>query len=616
MADRMLMLNIRRWTPGIGCLLAATLGLVGCAPKTNVSATGNVPAAYSHVYMSVQEIWFNTSATAGPDDTTWAKYPLTTPTTVDLATSVEGTLNSITTGLAVPVGTYAQIRLIPVDASATLLSSASALGATYNSEVDYTDSAGTLHQLPLELLNPDKGIGVATTVQVKGDTTNVFSSTSSTSTSTSTDTSTSNTNTTPTIDPVTGLPTTDTSTQTTPTTTNTSTGTTPAATFKLAINVDGAKDLVPFTYNALPGTANAVSGMLLNPHTVAYDQSEVGAISGTLDVTNLTGVSSTSTSSYLNIQVTAESLSADGTRHIAVNSAPVTTGGTFTVYPLSTSSSSPTSYDLVIHGPGIATVVVKDVTVNVGDPSSTTPVNIGTITPRAATSFTVNLNASTPLPAGALVGFYQTLPGSGEVPYLIDAQPIDPFSRTFNADQAESTASLDYGTFASGANVTLTSADPTEGASTYRLAGTAPLFTDGVLTTTVKAPSASTTTATIVAVPTLTAASGAALNSTTFTIGKSSNTKYNMGNLIISHDGAIVATARIDSLLTQSATGNVTISGIPGGSSSGQFADGLYYVSVRAWNSASPATTLNREIYPTPLDLRTGNLSTYSLTVN
>jgi hypothetical protein len=89
-----------------------------------------------------------------------------------------------------------------------------------------------------------------------------------------------------------------------------------------------------------------------------------------------------------------------------------------------------------------------------------------------------------------------------------------------------------------------------------------------------------------------------------------------MGTLIISHDGAIVATARIDSLLTQSATGNVTISGIPGGSSSGQFDAGLYYVSVRAWNTSNPVNTLNREIYPNPLDLRTGNLSTYSLTVN
>ncbi len=82
------MLNIRRWNPWIGCLLAVSAGLVGCAPKTDVSATGNVPAQYSHVYMSVQELWFNTSATAGPDDTTWTKLPLTTPATVDLATSV------------------------------------------------------------------------------------------------------------------------------------------------------------------------------------------------------------------------------------------------------------------------------------------------------------------------------------------------------------------------------------------------------------------------------------------------------------------------------------------------------------------------------------------------
>ena len=599
------MLNIRHWNPWIGCLVAVSAGLVGCAPKTNVSATGNVPAQYSHVFMSVQEIWFNASATAGPDDTTWTKFTLTTPATVDLATSVEGTLNSITTNLNVPVGTYAQVRLIPVDSSATLLSSASALGALYNSEVDYTDSAGTLHQLPLELQNPDKGIGVATTAQVKGDTTNVFSSSSSTSTPTTTTTT----------DPTTGLPV----TTTTPTTTTT-TGTTPAAPFLLAINVDGAKDLVPFEYGSTTpngtSTTTNVSAMLLNPHIVAYDQSTVGAIAGTLDVASLTGVASTSTSSYLNIQVTAESLSADGSRHVAVNSAPVASGGTFTLYPLPTSSSSPTSYDLVIHGPGIATVIIKSIPVSVGDPTTTTPVNIGTITPVAATSFLVNLNPATPLPAGALVGFYQTLPGSGEVPYLIDAQPIDPFSRTFDINQAESIASINYGTFVSGSNVTPTSADPTEGASTYRMAGTAPLFTDGVLTTLITAPSASSTTVTTVAVPTLTATSGAALGSATVTISKTSATKYNKGQLIISHDGAIVATATLDTLLTQSATSSLTISGLPSTGSAGQFADGLYYVSVRVWNTSDPTTTLNREIYPTPLDLRTVALTTYSLNID
>jgi hypothetical protein len=593
------MLKIRLRIPWIGCLLALSAGLVGCAPKTDVSATGNVPAQYSHVYMSVKEIWFNTSATAGPDDTTWSKFPLTTPVTFDLAASLEGTLNSIKTGLNVPVGTYTQVRLMPVDASATLLSSASSLGAKYNSEVDYTDSSGTAQQVLLELQNPDKGIGVATSVQVKGATTNVFSSTQST----------------------TSTPSTSTPSTTTPTTT-TSTGTTPAPTFQLAINVDGAKDLVPFTYSNL-------NGVLLNPHVTAYDQAASGAIQGTLDVTSLTGVSSTSTSSYLNIQVTAESLSADGTRHIAVNSAPIASGGTFTLYPLSTSSSSPTSYDLVIHGPGIATIVVKGVTVNVGTPASTTPVNIGTITPRAATSsFAVTLNTTTPLPAGALVGFYQTLPGGSEVPYLIDEQPIDPFSRTFadaqavltanqavpTASQPISAASIDYGTFTSGSPLTLTSADPTEGTSTYRVAGTAPLFTDGALTATVSP------TATTVALVPLTAASGAALDSTTVTISKTTAGKYNKGELIFSHDGAIVATASLDAiLLAQTATGTLTISGLPGGinaSTTGQFAAGLYYVSVRTWNTSSPATTLNREIYPTPLDLRTVTLAPYSLAIN
>src|SRR6266850_2320357 len=113
------------------------------------------------------------------------------------------------------------------------------------------------------------------------------------------------------------------------------------------------------------------------------------------------------------------------------------------------------------------------------------------VTPRAATtSFAVNLTTTTPLPAGALVGFYQTLPGSGEVPYLIEQQPIDPFSRAFASDQSIPAATIDYGTYSSG-SVSLSTADPAEGASTYRVAATAPLFADGVLTTTVTAPSAS-----------------------------------------------------------------------------------------------------------------------------
>jgi hypothetical protein len=567
-----------------GLLVGVSAALVGCAPKTNVSTTGNVPAQYQHVYMSVQEVWFNTSATAGPDDTTWAKFPLSTPVTVDLAASVDGTLQSITTGLGLPIGTYTQVRLIPVDATTTLLTSAQTLGATYNSEVDYLDSAGAAHKVPLELQNPDKGIGVATSVQVKGQTTNVLSSSSSSSSTSST---------------------------TTPTTTSTP--------FSLAINIDGAKDLVPFTYGSSGSAYGIVTGVLLNPHVSAYDSSAVGSVTGTLNIAGLTGLAVAGNSTFVNIQVTAESLSADGTRHVAVNSAPVHTDGTFTVYPLATTSSSPTSYDLVIHGPGIQTIIVKAVAVNVPASSSTTPtpVSIGTLTPTAASSFAVNLTntAALPagtlaLPAGALVGFYQTVPANGEVPYLIEQAPIDPFSRTFASDKAVSSGAIQYGTFSSG-SVTLTSNNPAEGASTYRVAATAPLFADGVLTTTVAAATKNLT------VPTLSVASGATSNTPTLTISQTTPGTYNQGELIISHDGAIVATAILDSILATGATRSLTISGLPGGGgTSGTFAPALYYVSVRVWNSGNPAQPLKREIYPAALDLRNGSFTGYSLAIN
>jgi hypothetical protein len=559
----------------VGLLVAVSAALAGCAPKTSVSATGNVPAQYQHVYMSVQEVWFNTSATAGPDDTTWARFPLTTPVTLDLAASVDGTLQSITTGLGLPIGTYSQVRLIPVDATATLLASAQSLGATYNSEVDYVDSAGTAQKVQLELQNPDKGIGVATSVQVKGQKTNVLSSPSSSTSST-----------------------------TTPTTT-----TTP---FLLAINIDGAKDLVPFTYGSSGSAYGIVTGMLLNPHISAYDSSAVGSVTGTLNIAGLTGLAVAGNTTLVNIQVTAESLSADGTRHVAVNSAPVHSDGTFTVYPLATTSSSPTSYDLVIHGPGIETIIVKAVAVNVPASSSTTPtpVSIGTLTPTAATSFAVNLTNTSPLPAGALVGFYQTVPANGEVPYLIEEEPIDPFSRIFYSDKAVSSGAIQYGTFSSG-SVTLTSNNPAEGASTYRVAATAPLFADGVLTTTVAAATKN------LPVPTLSVASGATSNTPTLTISQTTPGTYNQGTLIISHDGAIVATAVLDSILTTGATRSLAIPGIPGGGgTSGTFAPALYYVSVRVWNSGNPAQPLKREIYPAALDLRNGSLTAYSLAIN
>lgn len=646
------MFDIRRLLPWAGFLGLACVALAGCAPKTGVSVTGDAPAQYTHVIVTAQEIRFNTSATAAPDDTDWINFPLSAPVSVDILSATDGVLSQIASNLAIPSGSYAQVRLIPVDSSAALTSSAKALSATYNAEVDYTDSAGS-HQARLELQNPSEGIGIPTNLRIANSisgslgathtnatsanglfstpmtTTNggLFSSPPPATTNTTTTTttpqglvSTAPVTTTPTdiqgtaattvpgttstqvVNPLTGAVTT--TTPLTPTGTPIGAATTTVKPVSLAINLDGTRDLVPFTFAK-------VTGVLLNPHMTSFGSSTVGAVQGTLS-----GVAASSGSTNVDIQVTAEALSADGTRHVAVNSAPVKADGTFIIYPLSVPSSSAATYDLVIHGPGITTIIVTGVSVTAGDPSTSTPVSIGALQPRAASSYTVNLRAGSDLPAGSLIGFYQTLPGSNQVPYLIEERPIDPFNKVFATDQAISAGGIDTGSVAAGTGAAVSAVVPTEGSGTYRVSASAPFFNDGSLTTTVSAPPANTRGPKLVSLPGLTIASGGTSRSISVAVQEASAGKYNQGELIVSHDGAIVATAPLDATLAQGGKGTVVIPGVPGGSSAGSLDAGIYFLSVRAWNSADPAGTLQRQSFPTAVDLRNGNAAGISISID
>ncbi len=557
--------RIRCISPAAALVVALCAASGGCSSRTDVSLSGNAPGQFSHVWLTAQEVRFNTSATAGPDDTGWAKFPLASPVTLDLVSESSGALGQIATALRVTPGSYSQVRLIPLDPTAALAASAQSAGALYNAEADYVDSAGTAHQVAVELLNPDKGIGIQTSLTVPLGSLNTSTSTTGSSSSTTT------------------------------------------KTLSIAISVDGARDLAMFTY----GTQ---TGVLLSAHAAAHDLSQVGAIQGNVTTSGLTGI--TGAPNRTNIQVTAESLSTDGTRHVIVNSAPVGTDGSFVLYPLATSSSTPATYDLVIHGPAIATIVIKSVQVSVG--AATSAVSIGTLTPRAASAFTANVApaAAAPLPASALVGFYQTLAASGEVPYVIEARPVDPFNRTFVNAQSLSEATIDSGTYAaSGQTITLTSATPAEGAGTYRVSASAPLFADGALTTTVSAPASSTTSAVLITVPTLTVAPGVSLASLSAAVSQPTPGKYDRGELIVTHDGAVVGTVALDAALTQTSGGSVLINGLP--AATGNATDSaLYYLTVRAWNSSDPAGTSHRQWYSTPIDLRNGNAASIQLTID
>jgi hypothetical protein len=620
--------------------LGAALG--GCGTRSDVSLTGNTPAQYSHVWVTVQSVWFNSSGTAGPDDGGWDKHDLSTPATVDLVAENGGNLGSIVTALRVRAGTYSQVRLIPVDATAPLTTSAQNAGAIYNFEADYVDSTGTTVQQPLELMNPDKGIGIPTSLKVPIG--NVTAGLNGTGTGTTTGGlpfgSTSGT----TGNPF-GTTTTGTTSPLTSTTVGSNTSSAPNNSFAAAL--DGTVNLVPFTF------ATKSNGILWSAHaTAAYDLSTASGISGQVSLTNIT----TSTSGLPNIRVSAETLSADGSRWVVVSSTAVLSDGSFLLYPLATTSSSiPLYYDVVIHGPDIATIIVRGVQVPRPSSSSlstttnatttvTTPTNsytvpstttrttssssaatngnvnavsIGTLTPRAAaptgqsTSYIANISTApgAPLPAGAVVNFYQTLGGKGEVPYVIESSPIDPFNQVLFSPQALSLGTVDSGTWSTNGTVTIVSAAPKETAGSYLVAASSPGFNDGTLGTTVSPPQSGTA---MVVVPALSLESGASAGSLSAAVVASTPGKYDQGQLLLSHNGALIAAAALDAVLTQGTGGIVTVPGLPSGTP-----DAVYYATVLAWKStAPPGTGVQRQWYPQVIDLRSSTSGTIALTVN
>jgi hypothetical protein len=403
---------------------------------------------------------------------------------------------------------------------------------------------------------------------------------------------------------------------------------------------DGARDLAPFTFSGQPG-------FVLNPHFNGNDLSQAGTIQGTLDLTAIT--QSTTTSGSLGIVVTAETLSADGTHHIIVASTPTDSSGNFVLYPLyteasssstvTTSTNTPTSYDIVIHGPTIGTVIVKSIPVGLGNPQSGSSVTLPSIPVTTASSYSVNA-ASTVSPPGAWIGFYQTVPLAGEVPYVIEAAPIDPLTGMFDTAQSLSGASISFGTFSAinatgtststdttststatdsttgtttttpvSGTVTLTTVAPAEGAATYRVAASAAIYGDGPLTATVTAPASGTATATFTLSP-LPMPSGLTAASVAGTVNVATAGKYDKGELILTQGGSLVAVTPLDSYLGTAQSSATLFSNVPGGTGSSP-----YYAEAWVWNSANPSSTLSRQPYSSSINLTGGSASGVAISI-
>ncbi len=575
--------------------LGGCLALTACETRISINATANASVQYSHVYVTIEQVWVTANATAGPDDSAWIRSTLDRPQTIDLVGLTSGTLEEFASQLPVPAGTYNQLRLILSDTSASLTSSAQSAGAQFNNEVDYFDSSGTSQRAPLEVPNVTGGVAVPITLDVRTSTDAILAAIGSANSSSSSALTSSSSSS---------------STSTTSSGTSTATGTTGLGTVTgtAAIVFDASRDIARFTYSDQPGFA-------LNARLTGQDLANVGTIRSQLSLGALTLDSNTSRP---DVQITAEMPSSDGTRNIPVLSAPLRSDGTFVLYPFPMDRDAPTTYDLVIHGPQIQTFIIKSVPVQSGTPSSAATVNFGNaVLVLAADTYLVNIATTSAAPRGARVGFYQSLNASGELPYLIEERTVDPITGLFALDQTLPADNIAVGTFSSGATLTLTSATPVEGTGAYKLAASGALFGDSAFGDTLTPPTTGTTTTTLFDAPALDLPTGALSGTISVTVNISTPDRYDKGVLVITHDGAIVTTALLDSLLVPAqASGTVTLTSVPAGDGTATFDGGTYYAEAWVWSSSDPSGTFARQPAGTLIDLRTAATASVTLTVN
>ncbi len=171
MEGRFKMKAMRRFLCRATALFSLAFALAGCT-GSKVQPYGTVDVdlmdapsiEYLHVYITVKKIAFHASPDAGNSSAGWREFDMSAnPVTIDLAQLTNGSLYADTTadklplfsGVALPVGTYRQIRLylVPTEEK-TLARSAVAKGLLYNNQATFDDGSNA----PIRIPNSGEGI--------------------------------------------------------------------------------------------------------------------------------------------------------------------------------------------------------------------------------------------------------------------------------------------------------------------------------------------------------------------------------------------------------------------------------------------------------------------------
>lgn len=502
------------------------LTLAGCTARTDVGATGAAPADVSHLWVTVEEVWFAQSAdTAGDSTGGWKREKLSSPVVLDLANADSGTLVPLVTGLSLPAGRYRQLHLVMADSDESLVDEARAAGLEYNAQVDIVDSAGTTTRAPLELPVPRAGLTVPIDVTFK-------------------DAGRTDAN--------------------------------GAEAQNFAVTLDAARDVLSYDYGG-------VKGYILSPTVSVQDAAESGGIRVSVDASALA-------SGHPQVVVSAQVLDDSGSHRVVVQRRDSADGGTFSLYPLPAGDGA-TSYDVVIACAGAKTVVIRDVPVTAGSGQTTLqPEPIALVA--ADTTYADADGASAGLPAGTRVEFYQTLPGGGERPFLVDGTALDPLSRRLPGEAfALGGGTLMVGNYADGAAIDFSEVTPVQRAGGYVAGSSGPYRTDTLADEAVVVTGGSDR-PTVVTVPypeiAASGRSGRLAINVQAPVGR-----YDRGFITVMTAGRLVDVLSIDELVDRGG-GVVFVDGLPSGAALAPDAGVSYRAALRAWNSRNAAGTIQR----------------------
>ena len=523
---------------------------------------GGAPGGYQHAWVTVSAVALNTDAQAAwpAADGSWQLIRLDAPVTVDLAASASGHIASLLTGQTLPAGSYGQMRLFVLPYDAPLAASASQLQLAYNAQVNYVDSSGTARQVPLEFADTALGLRIVGPISVGADVATT-----------------------------------------------------------LTLQWDLEHSLARFASD------DGIDRITMRPDLHWYDMSQSGAIVGLIDK-SLFCTAGASAACIHDAVATAQLPSGDGSFELPVRSAPVFVDGNyavFTLHPLPPITSGQT-FDVVIRGRNMRTMVVHAVPASAADLLAANPTQLGVdmtnpqqpvpapMVPMLSAQGDAQLSLSAPsTPASAQLRFGQTLPGGSGPPLEIAVANTSPFTGPLAQPLPLPGGPLRVATYTANGVLAFSDTTPQEGAESYSAMTLGTRYDEPSTIAVVAAPSGSTV---AMQPPATTANPAISKASLSIGIAGGSGAGFDAAQLVVSDAYGIVATQDVSALIGVSGA-RATLQLPAGANAAALGGTAVYSVAIRAWRRAAPAASLQWAHAAAPVDMRGGNAASTSVSL-